>query len=179
MTETAKLYGGSLYTLAAEEKLEDRLLAELEGAAALFKQYPDYLRLLSTPSLPKAERRGLLEEAFGKQVHPYLLNFLKILCDNGTLRELTGCARAYRVQYNRAHGILEATAVSAVQLTSAQLEKLRDKLAKTTGKQINLRSRIDPAVLGGIRLEMEGVQLDGTVRGRLDALHTSIESAVL
>lgn len=53
MTETAKMYGGSLYDLAAEEGLEPRILGELDEVQQLLKQNPDYLRLLSTPSIPK------------------------------------------------------------------------------------------------------------------------------
>ena len=53
MTETAKMYGGSLYDLAAEEGLETRILGELDEVQQLLKQNPDYLRLLSTPSIPK------------------------------------------------------------------------------------------------------------------------------
>jgi len=102
MTETARMYGGSLYDLAAEEGLETRILGELDEAVALFKANPDYLHLLSTPSIPKKERCGLLDEALRGQVHLYVLNFLKILCEKGTLRELSGCARAYRVRYNQA-----------------------------------------------------------------------------
>ena len=88
MTETAKMYGGSLYDLAAEEGLEPRILGELDEVQQLLKQNPDYLRLLSTPRIPKKERCGLLDEALRGQVHLYVLNFLKILCENGTLREL-------------------------------------------------------------------------------------------
>lgn len=179
MTETAKMYGGSLYDLAAEEGIEARLLEELDAAAALLRQNPDYLHLLSMPNLPKKERCGLLDEAFRGQVHPYVLNFLKLLCENGTLRELNGCARAFRVRYNKAHGILEATAVSAVALTAAQTERLRKRLEETTGKQIDLSVKVDPSVLGGIRMDMEGVQLDGTVRHRLASLHDSIANATL
>ena len=105
MTEIARMYGGSLYDLAAEEGLETRILDELDEAAKLIRDDPEYLRLLSTPSIPKKERCALLDEAFRGQVHLYVLNFLKILCENGTLRELPGCARAYRIRYNAAHGI--------------------------------------------------------------------------
>ena len=125
MTETAKMYGGSLYDLAAEEGLEPRILGELDEVQQLLKQNPDYLRLLSTPSIPKKERCGLLDEALRGQVHLYVLNFLKILCEKGTLRELSGCARAYRIRYNQAHGILEATAISAVPLTEQQRTALQ------------------------------------------------------
>lgn len=179
MTELAKLYGESLYDLAAEETLEVRILEELDGAAACIKAEPDYLRLLSTPSLPKEERCGLLDEAFGGGVHPYVVNFLKLLCREGALRELPGCAAAYRKRYNKAHGILEVTAVSAVALPAEKQAKLREKLAAMTGKTIDLTVKVDPSVLGGLRLDLDGTRLDGTVRRRLDAIRTDIGSAVL
>ena len=179
MTETAKMYGGSLYDLAAEEGLETRILGELDEVQPLLKQNPDYLRLLSTPSIPKKERCGLLDEALRGQVHLYVLNFLKILCEKGTLRELAGCARAYRIRYNAAHGILEATATSAVPLTEEQKTALRQKLEATTGKTIDLKTKVDPAVLGGIRLDIEGTELDGTVHNRLSALRRDIASVTL
>ena len=69
MTEIARRYGGSLYDLAAEEGLETRILDELDEAAKLIRDDPEYLRLLSTPSIPKKERCVLLDEAFRGQVH--------------------------------------------------------------------------------------------------------------
>ena len=179
MTETAKMYGGSLYDLAAEEGLETRILGELDEVQQLLQQNPDYLRLLSTPSIPKKERCGLLDEALRGQVHLYVLNFLKILCEKGTLRELSGCARAYRLRYNQAHGILEATATSAVPMTAQQTQALHAKLEKLTGKTIDLKTKVDPGVLGGIRLDMEGTELDGTVQNRLAALRRDIASVTL
>ena len=179
MTEIARMYGGSLYDLAAEEGLETRILDELDAVTALIRNDPEYLRLLSTPSIPKKERCALLDEAFRGQVHLYVLNFLKILCEHGTLRELSGCARAYRVRYNAAHGILEATATAAIALTAEQTEQLRQKLEKVTGKKIDLATKVDPAVLGGIRLDIEGTELDGTVQNRLATLRRNIAAATL
>ena len=179
MTETARMYGGSLYDLAAEESLEDRILEDLDDAAAIFRDDPEYLHLLSIPSIPKKERCALLDEALRGQVHLYVLNFLKILCEHGTLRELPGCARAYRIRYNAAHGILEATATSAVPLTEEQKTALRQKLEATTGKTIHLAAKVDKAVLGGIRLDIEGTELDGTVQNRLAALRRDIASVTL
>ena len=109
----------------------------------------------------------------------YVLNFLKILCEKGTLRELPGCARAYRVRYNQAHGILEAAATTAVAMTEQQVKSLHEKLEKLTGKTIDLKTKVDPAVLGGIRLDIEGTELDGTVQNRLAALRRDIASVTL
>ena len=179
MTEIARMYGGSLYDLAAEEGLETRILDELDEAAKLIRDDPEYLRLLSTPSIPKKERCALLDEAFRGQVHLYVLNFLKILCEKGTLRELSGCARAYRIRYNQAHGILEATAVSAVPLTEQQRAALHAKLESLTGKTIDLKTKVDAKVLGGIRLDIEGTELDGTVQNRLASLRRDIAAVTL
>ena len=179
MTQFAKLYGGSLFDLAAEEGADGAILDQLEECLSLLRDNTDYLKLLSTPSLPKKERCGLLDQALRGSVHQYLLNFLKILCERGQLGQLSQCAAAYRQKYNQAHGILEATAVSAVALTDDQALRLRQKLESVTGKQIRLRCKVDPAVLGGIRLDIDGTELDGTVQSRLAGLRGAIAAAAL
>ena len=180
MTEVAKLYGGSLYDLAAEEGLEDVILDELNQVNALFDANPDWLRLLSQPNVPKKERCAMLDEAFAQNgVQPYLVNFLKLLCERGSLGEAKGCEKEYRSRYNAAHGIVEATAVTAAPLTASQQAALAAKLEALTGKKIQLNVKLDKSVLGGIRLDMDGKRLDGTVQHRLDALNASIQGVTL
>lgn len=179
MTEQAKRYGGSLFELAAEEQLDDRILGELDGAVSCFAENEEYFRLLALPSLSHAIRRGLLDEAFGGQVHPYVVNFLKLLCDEGLLRELPGCAQAYRERYNQAHGIVQVKAASAIPLDEATRARLTEKLKAVTGKQIELTVTVDPTLLGGIRLDMDGMRLDGTVRARLDGIRAGLDSLTL
>ena len=120
MTETARMYGGSLYDLAAEEGLDERILGELDGVTALLNGDAEYLHLLSIPSIPKKERCALLDEAFRGQVHLYVLNFMKLLCEKGALRELPGCARAYRLRYNEAHGIARKAGKSHRQASTSK-----------------------------------------------------------
>ena len=177
MTETGKRYGTSLYELAAEEGLTERILAELDVAVNAMQE-PGYLRLLMTPSVPKKERCALLDQAFA-QAHPSLVNFLKILCEAGILPELPACARAYRDRYNQDHNILEVTAVSAVALDESARSRLQEKLQRVTGKTITLTEKVDPSVLGGLRLDLGGTRLDGTVQGRLERLRNEISGVVI
>ena len=100
MTETARMYGGSLYDLAAEEGLDERILGELDGVTALLNGDAEYLHLLSIPSIPKKERCALLDEAFGGRVHPYLLNTLKLMAERGLAKGFFDAAAQYRKQYN-------------------------------------------------------------------------------
>ena len=124
MTKTAKIYGDSLYDLAAEEKLTEEILPQMEQVAVLFKENPDYLTLLSEPSIPKTERVGLLDKAFEGQLSLYLLNFLKLLCESGMLREYRDSCRQFKARYNEDHNIAEAVVTTAVALTEAQAQAL-------------------------------------------------------
>ena len=178
MTECAVRYGGSLYALASEDGQEKRILQELTLAVASCRQEPAYLRLLQTPSIPKRERCALLDEAFAG-MHPYVVNFLKLLCQEELLGELSGCEQAYRERYNDAHGILEATVTSAVALTEDARARLQTVLQAKTGKTICLHEKTDPGVLAGLRLDLHGKRLEDTVQRRLERLRDEIVRAGL
>ncbi|MDO5601544.1 MAG: ATP synthase F1 subunit delta [Oscillospiraceae bacterium] len=174
MTQLAKVYGGALYELCAGDGIDKEVLEQLDAVSALFAENPAYVRLLDTPTLPKPERTGLVDGAFSGKAHPYLVNFIKILCERGELSAFAGCAAAYRARYHEAHGIVEAKAVSAVPLTDAQQKALQEKLHGVTGKEILLSCRVDPSVLGGVRLSMDGYEFDSTVKHRLEAIRAGL-----
>ena len=179
MTEVGNVYGESLYELAKEENLTKLIGDQLAVLQQAFRQEPDFIRLLSSPNLTKMERCQILDDSFRGKVHSYLLNFLKILTEKGYMRYFSDCCDAYTEHYDQDNGILRVDAVSAVELTNAQKEKLMQKLSRITGKEIALRNRIDPAVLGGIRLDYDGQRLDDTVSHRLDAIRNVLNKTVL
>ncbi len=179
MTPVANQYGQALYELALAEGLAEPVRQELKALRESFRENPEYIRLLSAPSLSKQERCALLEEGFGGKLQPYLLNFLKILTEKGYMRHFDGCCQAYTDLYNRDNGILPVTAITAAPLADAQADKLRQKLANMTGKTIELHNRIDPACLGGIRLEYDGKSIDDTVAHRLDSIRRLLKETVI
>ncbi len=179
MTTASSLYGQSLYDLAAEEGLTERILGEMEAVDGIFKENPSYIPLLLEPSIPRRERLGLVREAFGEEVHPYLLNYLMILLENNLLRGFSASLRTFRSAYNRDNGIAEATVTSAVALTDTQAEALRKSLETFSGRRVLLTQKVDSSVLGGLRVEIEGRLLDGTVMGRLADLRKKVSDTVM
>ena len=179
MTQVGSVYGEALYSLACEEGLDKSILEQLKVLEQSFSQEPGFLKLLSAPNLSKDERCKVLDDCFRGKVHGYVLNFLKILTEKGYIRRFAECVEAFRQQYNTDHGILCVTAVTAVPLTKAQEEKLCAKLAGITGKTIDLANRVDPACLGGVRLDYDGKRLDDTVSHRLDAIGSLLKNTVL
>ena len=179
MTEVGNVYGESLYELAREENLTGLIGEQFAVLQTSFRQEPDFIRLLSSPNLTKAERCQILDDSFRGKVHPYLLNFMKILTEKGYMRYFSDCCDAYTAHYDQDNGILRVNAVTAVALSPEQTEKLKVKLSRTTGKKIVLRNRIDPAVLGGVRLDYDGQRLDDTVSHRMDAIRDLLNKTVL
>jgi len=179
MTKQEQVYGGSLYDLALEEGLAAVIGEELQQVIALFDAEPAYWQFLATLSIPKDERCGALDEALRGRVQPYLLNFLKILCENGTIRSLKGCAAEYRRRYDADNGIVEVCAVTAVAMKPQLRQALQEKLEKTLNQTVRLNCRVDAACLGGVRLELPGRQLDGTVKQRLDTLSALLKNTAV
>ena len=180
MTEVGSVYGQALYDLAQSESLAKPILDQLGTLQHCFTvAEPDFVKLLSTPAIPKQERCRILDDSFRGKVQPYVLNFLKILTEKGYMRHFSDCCDMYRDCYYRDNGILLVQAVSAVPLTTDQLERLTKKLIAITGKQIELRCRVEPGVLGGIRLDYDGKRLDDTVAHRLDAIRGVLKNTIL
>ena len=179
MTSVAVVYAQALYDLVKDEGCSEPVLKELSALKESFDQEPNFVRLMSAPNLTKEERCKILDDSFRGRVNPYVLNFLKILTEKGYMRYFADCCKEFRTIYNRDHGILEVCAVTAVALTADQTERLTQKLAKVTGKTIDLRNRIDPACLGGVRLDYDGKRVDDTVSHRLDSIGALLKNTVL
>lgn len=179
MTEYARVYGGSLYDLAAEEQLTDAIKDQMQDIVALLRENPDYIKLLSEPSIKKEERLDLIEKAFGEQAERYLINFIKILCEKNLLNEYEGCTEEFTRRYNADHNIAEAVVTSAVALTEAQTSALTAKLEKISGKKVYLTKKVNPSVVAGVRVELEGVELDGTLQGRLNSMSKKLSETIV
>ena len=177
MTHFAREYGNALFELAMEEGIEEEIHAQLKLLKDCFGASPEYIRLLCARNLEPAERKRLLDEAFGGSLHPYLLNYLKLLTERGAMNHFLECADVYRLRYNEEHGIVEATAVSAAPLTQEQAAALEQTLASMTGKRIVLHRKVNPELIGGMQVDLEGKRYDNSIRTRLDRLRrTLIES---
>ena len=179
MTQVGSVYGEALYGLAKDESLCEQLTQELAVLQESFTKEPDFLRLLSSPALTKAERCAVLDKSFRDKIHPYLLNFLKILTEKGYMRHFGDCCKAYTAHFDQDNGIVRVTAVTAVALTDSQSARLTEKLSRSTGKQVILHNRVEPGVLGGVRLDYDGQRLDDTVSHHLDAVRELLSKTVL
>ena len=165
MIEADKEYGQALFMLAAEEDQVEPFYEEL----CLLKEtalQPDYLSLLDSPAIPLSERLAAIDEAFGA-LSQHVVSFLKLLCENGRIRQLAGAIEEYgslrMAMSNRAAAVVS----SAVPLSEDQKAALCAKLSAKLGKQIDASYVVDPSLIGGVKIETQGSTYDGTVKHRL------------
>ncbi len=179
MSGGTESYGIALFDLAQAEGLDKQIMQQLDVLEESFQQEPEFLRLLSAHEISKQERCQILENSFGEKLHPYVLNTLKLLTEKGGIRHFDSCCKAYRQRYQAYHGILPVRVCTAAALTPEQADRLARKLRQLTGKTVLLEQKLQPSLLGGIRLEYGGVQLEDTLRQRLDAVGAMLKNTAL
>lgn len=179
MADLKQEYARTLFDLSKEENKEDAILADMRFLNTLLEENPGYVKLMSAPNIKKEERKALIDEAFRSKIHPYILNFMKILVENGCFSLIGGCCEEFVKLYNKENNIEVVTIFSSVELSDKQKERLKNKLSLKLKKTIELQEKIDKSLIGGLKLSFDGEMLDGSVKSRLDEIKEILGSTVL
>ena len=171
-------YADALFMAAFEENAAESIYTDINAVAEAIRRNPEYISLIDTPALDRDEKHGLLERAF-IGIHPLLLNLIKLLGDKSMFYCFEKIARAYNKLYDTHNNILRGEAISARPLTQEQLSTLTQKLCDIYGKRVVLTNTVDPDILGGIRLDIAGTQLDGSLRRRLCDVEKILKNTVI
>ena len=174
----AKSYGDALFMLADELNQADEMKDDLSTLCKTISENPDYLKLLDTPALSREERVKLADEAFNG-LNKNLVNLVKILIERRVAYLIFKIRDAYMSAYDISLGIERVEAITVLPLTDIQLSKLQNKLANITGKQIIIKNTIDSSILGGMKLRYLGIQIDGSVKTKLDNFEQSLKDIVI
>ena len=171
-------YAKALFALGEELGTTDAILSDLGDCEAAVSANPGYTAIIDSPALSIEERLSLLDEVFGK-MDENLLSLIKILCEKRAFHLLGDLFSDYEMLYNEARGICRADVISATPLSDDQLGRIKDKISLATGKNIILKNTVDTSILGGIKLRYDGVQLDGSLRSRLQAIESRLKNTIL
>ena len=111
-----------------------------------------------------------------KDGNRYLISFLKTLVDRGRTDELEEMFLEFEHGYKERNNILEAEAVTAIEMTDEQKEQVKKELGEKYGKTIVLKTRVDPSVLGGMVLYIGNEMLDASVRAKFEGLKKQLKT---
>lgn len=175
---TARRYAEAGFEIAERDDSMEAWLAAFDVAEARLLDAA-VMRLLANPAIPTTSRTAALERILGDDVGGPPRNLLALMVRRNRIELLAGVVREFRRLYRARAGIVEATVTSATRLEEAELASLRERLAALTGRTIELRSDVDPALLGGIQVRVGDRLIDGSVRGRLQRLRTDFSNLAI
>ena len=170
MTTTSREYAEALFELAVQGNETKETSEGLETVVSALLQTPDYRAMLASPAISKEERLNALDSAFRGKIPDILLAILRMMISRGHVSALNGMARDYEELARGYRGESVAVVTSAVPLKEAETVALRTKLEKKLSKTVIMQFRVDPELIGGIRVEVDGRVIDGSIRNKLDEI---------
>jgi F-type H+-transporting ATPase subunit delta len=178
MSAVSRRYAKAIFALAEDEQSLEPTAEQLGRLAALV-QDPTVGPVLRSPLLSPRRRRDLAQTvAQGLSLSNLLTRFLAVLSDHQRLSELPAIAAYFQRLLDQTLGRVRIAIRSARVLDPAQEQQIAAAFARLTGKQVMPAAVVDPELLGGVLVEVEGKVYDGSVRTQLERLAKELSGTV-
>lgn len=170
-TEIASPYSQALLSLAQSKNLTEEIGADARSLLALLGVNQDLKNFISNPFIKNEDKQVLIKKILGEGANPYLRNFLLLLVDKRRISFLEAVLEQYLVLLRQLNQTALAEVTSAVPLSEAQQQVVVEKvLAMTKASQVELQTKIDPDLIGGVIIKVGSQVIDASIRGQLRRL---------
>ena len=172
----ARRYAKALLLIGKEDGQADQYREELAGVAGLLEKDHALAQAITNPLYDAAGRRNVLKMVIEKiDVSKVMQAFLMLLFDKGRFGFIGSINEFYQKFADELKGVARASLVSATELSSDTVEKIRAALSKRTGKDIILDVEQDPELIGGIVTKIGDLVLDGSIKTQLLNMSESLK----
>jgi len=176
MQDAARVYAEALFEVAKEKGKLDSIGDELAQFADALEANRELQVFFFSPYFSSAEKIDGLKRAVSG-AEPELLNFLELLIEKHRMTEVFRIRREFAELWKREKRRIDVTVTSAAELDPAVVERIGEEIGRQTGQQVDLASRVDEEILGGIVLQVGNMVLDASIRNRLEKLRKSVAQA--
>lgn len=176
MQDAARAYAEALFDVAKRQGKLDAIRDELAQFADAVAADRDLQVFFFSPYFSSAEKKAGLKRAVSG-AEPELLNFLELAIEKRRMPEIFRIRRHLDELWKEENRRIEVTVTSAVELDEAVVAKVGEEIERQTGRQVELASRVDGEILGGIVLQVGNMVLDASIRNRLEKLRKSVARA--
>jgi F-type H+-transporting ATPase subunit delta len=176
MEEIAQVYARSLFEVAREQGKIDEIREQLGQFADALEKDHDLQVFFFSPYFSTQEKEDGLDRAVSG-ADEALVNFLKLLIENHRMPIVFRARRAYDALWEEENKLLPVSVTSAVELDEKTVQEIGDRIAKQTGRKVELSANVEPDILGGIVVRVGNAVLDASVRNRLEQLRKQVARA--
>jgi F-type H+-transporting ATPase subunit delta len=176
MQELARVYAGSLFGVAREKGSLETVREQLGQFSDALDQDRDLQVFFFSPSFSSKEKLDGLNLAVS-DVDPEFENFLELLIEKHRMPAIFRIRRVFDEMWQEENRLLEVTVTSAIELDPAIAQEVGAEVERQTGKKVELTSRVDENIIGGLVLQVGNMVLDSSIRNNLEKLRQSVARA--
>ncbi|WP_256759191.1 F0F1 ATP synthase subunit delta [Cohnella sp. WQ 127256] len=177
-TVVAKRYAKALFQLAQQKGLVAETEDQLRLIANVVESNAEVRAFLTAPNITLEIKKRVLNQAFGAQASPIVLNSVSLLVERGREGEIGAVLAAYLQVAGDVLGRSDANVISPKPLSEEEKTKLSEKFGALLGKKIRVTNTVDPELLGGLTVRIGDTLYDGSLKGKLERLDKALQAAV-
>jgi ATP synthase F1 delta subunit len=176
MEEIAQVYARALFEVAQEQGKLDLAREQLGQFAEALNENGDLRVFFFSPYFSTEEKKDGLHRAL-VDADPAIVNFLEALLERHRMPVIFRIRDAYERLWDQENQTLPVEVTSAVDLDDATVKSIGERIGEQTGQRVELTSKVDPSILGGIVLRVGNSILDASIKHRLDQLRKHVAQA--
>ncbi|MEG3439316.1 ATP synthase F1 subunit delta [Pannus brasiliensis CCIBt3594] len=174
-SEIAEPYAQALLSVAQSNGLLDRFSDEIRSLLETLEQSADLRDFIANPVIKEDAKKEVLSRVLGSETHPFLANFIRLLIDKRRIQFLEPVGQQYLALARELTNTVLAEVSSATELNDSQRQTVSDKVKALTGARVvELKTSIDPDLIGGVVIKVGSQVFDASVRGQLRRLSLSL-----
>lgn len=167
-SEVVEPYAEALMSLAKSQNLTEQIGEDMRSLLSALQGSQELREVLGSPIIAEEKKKAILRQIAGEGVQPYTLNFLMLLADRRRILFLEGIGKQYLALLRQMNQTVLGEVTSAVELTEAQRQTVTEKVKAMTGaQQVELETKIDPDLIGGVIIKVGSQVVDASLRGQL------------
>jgi F-type H+-transporting ATPase subunit delta len=164
-------------SLAKSNNLSEEFGNEIRSLLGLLESSEDLRQFLGNPLIKPDAKKAVIKQIAGEDMNPLMRSFLSLLIDKGRILFLEGIGKQYLTQLRELNQTVLAEVTSAVPLSDAQQQTVREKVqAMTSARQVEIETKIDADLIGGVVIKVGSQVIDASLRGQLRRLGIRLAS---
>ena len=177
MKSASLQYANALADIALEQGAADAAAKQLESFGAAYAESTELRTFLASPAVSVETKHAVIDKITGRLgASKIIRNFLFVIADHRRTQLLPEVIATFQQVIRQRQGVAEAEVSSAVELSAAQKKELAATLARVTGKKIEPKYSLEPALLGGAVVRIGDTIYDGSLRSRLNEMRARLSA---
>lgn len=173
MNQIAQTYAEALFSLGLEDKKLAKLQDEGKTLSEIIHDNEDFLLLIDSRFMSREERQDIASKIL-KDFDEDIVNFVKVLIANNRTNYIKDVLEAFNSLCNEYKGVKEGLIYSAFPLDKETINKIKNKISQIEGMDVELISRIDPSLIGGVKVVINSHVYDGSIKNQLEKMQIDL-----